>query len=244
MYLQIYTTVKNKLLAILFSIMIKHIPKKIMCNMGTQTDESYLSTIQPSIKSKSGPSIKSKSGPSIKSKSGPSIKSKSRVIYSYNLTDGNGFNKENNFNKDKILENKNIAGIGVSTNDKFVSKCGGIDDYIKRISDATHIIGYKASSHYGSLGGVFENIYEIVNGPIVLRNREDFIKYYTLKPGIDISQKLWDHKLEWVNEPTNYGIHWNVKLVKKIIISGKGSGINIRSRFGRINEKNSIYTCF
>jgi hypothetical protein len=220
MYLQIYTTFKNNLLAILFSIMIKHIPKKIMCNMGTQTDESYLSTMRPSIKSKS------------------------RVIYSYNLTDSDCINKENNFNKDKILENKNIAGIGVSTNETIVSKCGDIDDYIKRISDATHIIGYKASSHYGSLGGVFENIYEIVNGPIVLSNREDFIKYYTLKPGVDISQKLWDHKLEWINEPTNYGIHWNVKLVKKIIISGKGSGINIRSRFGRINEKNSIYTCF
>ena len=139
-----------------------------------------------------------------------------------------------------MLKYKNIAGIGVSTNDKNISRIG-INNYLKKISDATHIIPYKAKKHYGNNGGIFENIYEITNGPIILKNSEDFIKYYTLKPGIDISKELWDIKLQWIKDKKNYGIHWNVKLVKKIIIPKEKSYINIRSRFGRINQNNFIY---
>ena len=89
-----------------------------------------------------------------------------------------------------------------------------------------------------------DTIYEIVNGPIIIRNQNDFMKYYPLKLGIDISQQLWNGKLQWIQDPRNYGIQWNVKLVKRIIISRKDSGINIRSRFGRIHNNNPVYTCF
>ena len=193
-----------------------NIIKKYTCEVGTQTDESFILTKKPH-----------------------SIINKYKyiMIFSYNLTDGDGFNK------DKMLVDKNTIGIGVSLIDKNISRYG-IDNYIKSISDATHIIAYKAKLHFKDSGGIFENIYEIVNGPIIIRNQNDFMKYYPLKLGIDISQQLWNGKLQWIQDPRNYGIQWNVKLVKRIIISRKDSGINIRSRFGRIHNNNPVYTCF
>jgi len=162
-------------------------------------------------------------------------KLKKRKIYSYNLTDGDGYNK------DKLLEDKGIASMGVE--EDYTSRYGGFDKYLDSIRDVTHVIVYKSKTHYGSLGGIFQNIYEI-GDPIIIKDMETHKKYTRLTPGVDITHKKWKGKEDWLKIKGNYGILWYAKLVKEITIPFRDSNIKIRTRFGYVNENNEIYKCF
>ena len=154
------------------------------------------------------------------------------TIYSYNLTDGKPYNLH------KLLKDKNIAIVGVDNH--FTTRYGGFEKYIDSISDATHIIPYKSKTHYGSLGGVFQNIYEI-GKPTIFDDIDTYKKLTGLKPGIDIPHKIWKISVDWFKIKENHGILWNTKLVKEITIPFKDAGINTRVRFGYVNDTNDIY---
>jgi len=160
---------------------------------------------------------------------------KNRRIYSYNLSDGDGYNK------DKLLEDKNIASIGVEG--YYTSRYGGFEKYLDSIRGVTHIITYKSKMRYGSLGGIFQDIHEI-GEPIIIKDMETHKKYTGLSPGVDMTHKIWKGKEDWLRTKGNYGIMWHTKLVKEITIPFKDSNIKTRTRFGYVNENNDIYKCF
>ena len=154
-----------------------------------------------------------------------------RKIYSYNLTDGDGFNK------DKLLDNNNIAVFGVDN--EYTSKYGGFDKYFESICDATHIITYKSKTGFGSAGGIFQNIYKIDN-PIILKDIEAYQKHTGLSLS-DMTSKLWKGKEDWYAVEGSAAIVWDAKLVKEITIPFKDSHIRTRTRFGSVNENHEIY---
>ena len=158
-----------------------------------------------------------------------------RKIYSYNLTDGSPYNLH------KLLEDKNIVIVGVE--EVYTSRYGGFEKYLDSIRDVTHVIPYKSKTHYGSLGGIFQNIYEI-DEPTIIEDIDTYEKLTGLKPGIDMSHKIWKTTVDWFKIKGNYGMLWHAKLVKEITISFRDTTIKTRTRFGYVNENNEIYKCF
>ena len=154
------------------------------------------------------------------------------ILYSYNLTDGCGFNK------DKILYDEGIAYIGVT--DDYTRRLGGFDAYFNKVRQATHIITYKARSHYGSKGGIFKDIYKL-SEPKVTTSMSDYAESTKLAVGVNIGEHGWQKKEAWWLEGARYCIVWHAELVDEIEIPFENSGLKIRTRFGFIRREHPLY---
>ena len=161
------------------------------------------------------------------------------ILYSYNLTDGDGFNK------DRVLYDEGIAYVGVSEN--FTKRYGGFENYYNKVKEATHMITYKPRTHYGSKGGIFKDIYKLSN-PRVLTSMDEYVKVTNLTPGVTISEQTWLGKTNWWWRPWmgdngigTYCIVWNAELVKELDIPFEDSGLATRTRFGYIKKGHALY---
>ena len=164
----------------------------------------------------------------------PPTPGKKRLLYSYNLTDGDGFNK------DKLLDDHNVIYIGVD--DEYTSKHGGFAKYFDSIKGATHVITYKSKTHFGHKGGIFKDIYKL-SEPTVITDIETFREKSKLVPGFGGADGPWmDYGPEaWIGIEGNYCILWTTKLVTSITLPFDGSGIRIRTRFGYIKPTHDLY---
>jgi hypothetical protein len=160
-------------------------------------------------------------------------------LYIYNLSDGDGFNK------DFLLNDNYLVYIGVSMDDKYMKKYKTIEEYLNKIKNATHIIGYKPKSRYGNLGGVYKNIYKL-SGPTLIKNKDEYVKSNIIsKSKLDKSfVHFIDGKYKWIDSPHNYCIYWETTLIKEIELPRENSGLSFRTRFGFVNHHHDLYTQF
>jgi len=164
------------------------------------------------------------------------IESTQKKLAVYNLTDGDGYNKEH------LLVNHGIVYVGVCNKDSFIIKCGGINNYFNKLKTATHIISYKPKKHYGKDGGVFKNIYKL-NKPYLITKYDDYKNSIIIeKAKLDTNLvKYMDEQYKWMDDPNNYCILWSAELIKEIKRPRENSGLTFRSRFGYVNNKHELY---
>ena len=162
------------------------------------------------------------------------IESTQKKLYVYNLTDGDGYNKEH------LLVNHGIVYVGVSHS--FLIKYGGINNYFNKLKTATHIISYKPKKHYGKDGGIFKNIYKL-NKPYLITKYDDYKNSIIIeKANLDTNLvKYMDEQYKWMDDPNNYCILWSAELIKEIKRPRENSGLTFRSRFGYVNNKHELY---
>tara|TARA_R110002074_G_C12360831_1_gene650574 strand:- start:392 stop:883 length:492 start_codon:yes stop_codon:yes gene_type:complete len=129
-----------------------------------------------------------------------------------NLADGNG---EYEDRKNHIFK-EGCAYLGADK--KTYGKYGNEEKYLNFLKEADYIIGYKSAKCYGrNAGKVFENIYKVLEDPIIIEDYEEFIE----RTGSD---KISMAKEDWFKTEGNYAFVWKIKLVKKIIIPALTGG--------------------
>lgn len=156
----------------------------------------------------------------------------------YNLTDGDGYNK------DLLLDKYGIVYFGININDDRIIKIGGIENYVNKLKTATHIISYKPKKHYGINGGIFQNIYKLNElEPKIITGYDDYEKNIIIKKAkIDTKfSKYFNNNYKWILNPDNYCFLWSASLTKEIKIPFKGSKLPNRTRFGFVNSDHELY---
>tara|TARA_B110001469_G_scaffold58683_1_gene56369 strand:- start:267 stop:758 length:492 start_codon:yes stop_codon:yes gene_type:complete len=129
-----------------------------------------------------------------------------------NLADGEGLYEDR---KDHIFKG-GCAHLGADK--KTYGKHGGYKEYLKYLKKADYILGYKSAKCYGkNVGKVFENIYKVLEKPIIIEDYEEFIE----RTGSD---KISMAKEDWFKTEGNYAFVWKIKLVKEIIIPALTGG--------------------